>query len=121
MEGDPNTALKEPAGIAISKSLANKYFPGKSALGQTLILDNKYNGKITAVYEDIPSSSHFHFEILIAMVGDWPVAKEAQSPVYLSNNFQTYLLLKKGANAKELEKKLPGFLTKYVGPHSHRY
>ncbi|MDP4164780.1 MAG: ABC transporter permease, partial [Bacillota bacterium] len=116
LEGDPNTALKEPASIAISKSIANKYFPGKSALGQSLILDNKYNGKVTAIYEDIPSSSHFHFEILIAMVGDWPVAKEAQSTAYLSNNFQTYLLLKEGADAKALEKKLPGFLEKYVGP-----
>lgn len=116
LEGNPTTALKEPASIAISKSIAEKYFPGKSALGQSLILDNKYNGKVTAVFEDLPSASHFHFQILIAMVGDWPVAKEAQSTMYLSNNFQTYLLLKKGADAKALEKKLPQFLAKYVGP-----
>jgi putative ABC transport system permease protein len=108
--------LKEPASIAISKSIAEKYFPGNSALGKALILDNKYNGKVTAVFEDLPSSSHFHFQILVAMVGDWPVAKEAQSTVYLSNNFQTYLLLKEGADAKALEKKFPQFLEKYVGP-----
>jgi putative ABC transport system permease protein len=116
LEGNPKTALKEPASIAISKSIADKYFPGKSAMGQSLILDNKYNAKVTAVFEDIPAASHFHFEILIAMVGDWPVAREAQSTVYLSNNFQTYLLLKEGADAKALERKLPGFLEKYVGP-----
>lgn len=116
LEGEANTALKEPASLAISKSIAEKYFHGKSALGQSLILDNKYNGKVTAVYEDIPPSSHFHFEIIIAMVGDWPVAKEAQSTAYLSNNFQTYLLLKEGTDAKALEKKFPGFLAKYVGP-----
>ncbi len=116
LEGNPNTALKAPASIAISKSMAEKYFPAKSALGETLILDNKYNGKVTAVFEDIPATSHFHFDILIAMVGDWPVAKEAQSTVYLSNNFQTYLLLKEGVDPKGLEAKLPGFLKKYVGP-----
>lgn len=116
LEGNPITALKEPASIAISKRMAQKYFPGKSALGESLILDNKYNAKITAVYEDIPRASHFHFDILIAQVGDWPAAKEAQSQTFLSENFNTYLLLKEGANARALEKKFPGFLKKYFGP-----
>jgi putative ABC transport system permease protein len=116
LEGNGSTALKEPAGIAISKRTADKYFPNGNALGQSLILDNKYSAKITAVYADIPEASHFHFDILISMVGDWPVAKEAQSTVYLSNNFPTYLLLKEGVDANAFEKKLPGFLSKYIGP-----
>ncbi|MEO7987950.1 MAG: ABC transporter permease [Chryseolinea sp.] len=116
LEGDGKTALKEPASIAISKKTATKYFPNGSALGQSMILDNKYNAKVTAVFEDIPSASHFHFDILIAMVGDWPAAVEAQSPVFLSNNFPTYLLFKEGTDAKAFEAKLPGFLAKYVGP-----
>ncbi len=116
LEGNPDNALKEPASIAISKRIARKYFPTESALGKSLILDNKYNGKVTAVFEDIPLASHFHFDILIAMVGDWPVAKEAQSMAFLSNNFNTYLLLKEGADAKALQAKIPGFLEKYVGP-----
>ncbi|MEQ8362123.1 MAG: ABC transporter permease [Cyclobacteriaceae bacterium] len=116
LEGNPTTALKEPASIAISKRTAEKHFPNESALGKTMILDNKYNAKVTAVYENIPSTSHFHFDILIAMVGDWPVAREAQSTAYLSNNFNTYLLLKEGADAKAFENKLPEFLIKYIGP-----
>ena len=116
LEGNPKTALKDPASIAISKSTAQKYFPGKSALGETLILDNKYNAKVTAVYEDIPTASHFHFDLMVAQVGDWPVAKEAQSNAFLNENFNTYLLLKQGADAKVLEKMLPVFLKKYIGP-----
>jgi putative ABC transport system permease protein len=116
LEGDPVTALKEPASIAISKKMADKYFPGISALGQSMILDNKYNAKVTAVYEDIPAASHFHFDILIAMVGNWPIAREAQSTSYMSEHFNTYLLLKEGADAKALESKLPGFIEKYMGP-----
>ncbi len=116
LEGDAKTALTEPASIAISKKTASKYFPNGNALGQSMILDNKYNAKVTAVFEDIPSASHFHFDILIAMVGDWPAAVEAHSPVFLSNNFPTYLLFKEGTDAKAFEAKLPGFLAKYVGP-----
>ncbi len=116
LAGNPVTALKEPGSIAISKSMEQKYFPGKSALGESMILDNVRHAKVTAVYEDIPAASHFHFDILIAMVGDWPTAKEAQSVSFLSENFNTYLLLKPGADAKALEKKFPGFLAKYFGP-----
>ena len=116
LEGDPNTALKHPASVAISKRTAEKYFPNESALGKSLILDNKYNAKVTAVYENIPAASHFHFDILISMLGDWPVAKEARSPMFLSNNFQTYLLLREGTDPKALEAKLPDFLKKYMGP-----
>lgn len=116
LEGNPNTALREPASMAISKSMAQKYFPGKSALGESMVLDNKYHAKVTAVYEDIPAASHFHFDFLIALVGDWPAAKEAQSVSFLSENFNTYILLKEQANAKALEQKFPGFIQKYFGP-----
>ncbi|MGC4021979.1 MAG: ABC transporter permease [Cyclobacteriaceae bacterium] len=116
LEGDANTALSQSASVAISKKTADKYFPNKSALGQLLVLDNKYTAKITAVYEDMPEASHFHFDILIAMVGDWPVAKEAQSTNFLSNNFNTYFLFKPGTDAKAFEKKLPGFIKKFIAP-----
>src|SRR5258707_10578388 len=116
LEGNPHTALKEPNSIAISKHIASKYFPGKSALGESMIFDNKYNVKVTAVYDDIPAASHFHFDVLIGMVGEGRMAKEAQSVTFLSENFNTYLLLKEGADAKALEKKFPGFLKKYFGP-----
>ena len=116
LEGNPNTALKEPASMAISRSMALKYFPGKSALGESMVLDNKYHARVTAVYEDIPPASHFHFDFLVALVGDWPAAKEAQSVSFLSENFNTYLLLKQGANARALEQKFPGFIKKYFAP-----
>ncbi len=117
LEGDPRTALRDPASIAISKRTAEKYFPQRSALGQYLILDNNYHAKVTAVFENMPAASHFHFDILISVVGNWaPVAKEANSTVFFSNNFTTYVLLREGADPKAFEAKLPGFLKKYVGP-----
>jgi putative ABC transport system permease protein len=116
IEGDPRTALNQPASIAISKRIAEKYFPGKSALGQSLILDNNYNAKITAVYENIPAASHFHFDIIFSMLGSWPIAKEASSTSYMSENFNTYILLRKGADPKALVQKFAAYLDKYMGP-----
>ncbi len=116
LEGNAALALKDPGCIAISRRTADKYFPNTSAIGKTLILDNKYSAKVTIVYEDIPEASHFHFDILIPMVGDWPVAKEAQSTAYMSNNFQTYILVKENTDGKGLEAKLAGFIETHVGP-----
>lgn len=111
ISGDASTALTEPNAIAISKKMADKYFPDGNVLGQSMILDNRLNVKVTAVFEDMPIASHFHFDILIAMAG----LNEAQQPNFLSNNFNTYLLLKPGTNAKGLEEKFPGFIQKHMG------
>lgn len=116
LEGNAKTALTEAGGIAISQRIAEKYFNGKSAIGQSLILDNKYYTKVNAVYENIPSASHFHFDIIVAMVGEWPIAREAKSTSFMQENFLEYVLLKQGANPKDLEKKFPGFIEKNMGP-----
>ncbi|MDH4089363.1 MAG: ABC transporter permease [Cyclobacteriaceae bacterium] len=114
LEGNPNTALKEPNSIAISQNIASKFFPEKSALGQTLIMDNDTPMKVTAVYADMPQTGHFVFDILISLSG----LDEAKSSNFLSNNFQTYVLLKEGTDAKAFESKLPGLVLKYIGPQA---
>jgi putative ABC transport system permease protein len=119
IEGDAESALVQPASIAISKRTAKKYFPFTSALGKSLILDNKYHFTVTAVYEDIRKASHFHFDLLMSLVGDFPPARLAQrTALFDGYNFRTYLLLKPGADAKALESKLPGFIEKYRGKQS---
>lgn len=110
--GDAEKALAEPNSIAISQRIAEKYFPNENALGQTLILDNRINAKITAIYQNFPANTHFHFDILIAMEG----LEEAKSPVWVSNNFQTYVLLKNGTNVHDLNAKMPALVNKNMVP-----
>lgn len=114
LHGNPATALKDPDAIAISRKIADKYFPGENALDKTLIINNNEPRKVTAVFEDMPSNSHFIFDILVPMSD----LEEAQSNNFLSNNFQTYLLLKEGTDPATLENKFPYFITKYVGPQA---
>lgn len=115
IEGNPDKALTEAKSVAISRRVAEKHFPNGGALGQTIVLDNVKVGKITAVFENIPSTSHFHFDILIGLVGDWPLAKAALSQDFLTGDFNTYLLLKEGTKSSDLQAKLPGFVEKYMG------
>lgn len=114
LKGNPANALADPNSVCISQKIANKFFPGEDALGQTLIMDNTYSVKVTGVFADMPESGHFKFDILISMSG----LEEAKSSTYLSNNFNTYVLLREGADVHDLEKKFPAFLEKYIGPQA---
>jgi putative ABC transport system permease protein len=110
--GNPATALAEPNAIAISKTLADKLFPGENAIGQTLILDNEITAKVNAIYQDFPAQTHFHFNLLISLEGD----KESSDNRWYSNNFQTYFLLREDADPRQLESKLPQLIAERAMP-----
>ncbi len=113
LQGDSRSALREPNSVAISKKMADKYFPNGNALGQTLILDRDWAHKVTAVYTDIPDASHFHFDLMVAMTG----LEESKSVTLVSGgDFNIYILMRPGSDAKALEAKFPAFVEKHVGP-----
>ena len=114
LAGDPKTCLSEPNTVAISKTKAEKYFGTvQMAVGEILIFDNRDNFRITAVYEDIPKSSHFLADFLIAMNGNREVA---QSPPFWAsnNNFHTYLLLRKDTDYSAFREKFLALSKKKV-------
>lgn len=113
LEGDPRTALTEPNSIAISRTMAEKYFPEGNAVGQMLILDDNTNHRVTAVFENLPTNSHFHFDIFRSMV-ELPEAKNISLIGGGWMNF--YILLREGADPTQLENKFPEFIERHVGP-----
>lgn len=117
LHGNPAKALTEPNTIVVSRRIADKYFPNENPIGQTLTFFNNWNNKIVGVMENFPDNSQFHFDILVSMLN----LDESKNTVWLSNNFHTYVLLKKGTDAKGLEKKFFGMQEKYVGPQIREF
>lgn len=113
IQGDSKTALLEPFTMGISRSKALKYFGREDVVGETLLLDDNHSYEITAVYEDMPSTSHFNFEFLLSMQ---TIADEANNGVWLSNNFRTYLLLKEGTDLKAFESNFDTIKSTYIEP-----
>jgi putative ABC transport system permease protein len=111
VEGNAN-ALNQPNSIVISRSLAEKYF-GKnvSAVGKTLrTVYDLY--KVTGVFEDIPRNSHLRYDMLISMSS----LKNNGGESWGNFNYFTYVLLKPGARAQNLNKKLEQIYHKNVEP-----
>jgi putative ABC transport system permease protein len=112
-EGDPQAALTQPRSIVLTRAQAIKYFGTEDVIGRSLTVDwdeKMTDFQVTGILEAVPQSSHVHFDML-GSISTYP--DENLTP-WFNNFIHTYVLLKEGASAVELEKKLPEFLTKYM-------
>lgn len=114
--GDPKTALTEPYTAVITESTAKRYFNTTDALGKTLSLSSNINYKITGVMRDIPSKSHFKFDFFLSLAA----RADAKSNEWSNFSYTTYILFKRGANPKQLERKLSGMLKNNMGSNYNR-
>lgn len=116
--GDTKTALREPNTVVITASAAKKYFGTTSAVGKSIETDDKGHTvyKVTAVIEDVPRNSHFNFDFFFSMKN-----VEYGWGRFLSNNFQTYIVLKPGTDYKNFEKNFAQVTNKYVLPQAKQF
>jgi putative ABC transport system permease protein len=107
--GDPNTCLTQPSHMAISRKIAEKYFgQPQLAVGQEMMMDNEEVWTVSAVFEEIPSTTHFKADFLRSMVGNQEVANDP--PLWaMSNNFHTYLLLQPGVTFEAFQERFRSF------------
>jgi len=111
--GDEKTALTEPNTVVITEDMAKKYFGRLNVVGESLIIDGNLQKpiKVTAVIKNIPEQSHFHADFLVSMASN----PEGHSTEWLRSDYNTYVLMRKGADYKKLEAQFPQFLRKYSG------
>ena len=119
--GDRARALSEPNTMVISKSKADKYFPGQNPVGRTMILNNDAGTpyKIGGVMKDFPTTSHIHYDFLLTMTGHqlW----DNEQTTWMASNYPTYVLLKPGTNPAHFQEKLKLILSKYMLPALKEY
>ncbi len=102
IHGDSD-ALSDPSGFAISETAAIKYFGTTDAIDKTITLDNEFDFRVVAVFEDVPRNSHFNslpimevsFDMLAPMaafvrIEDWDLAGGYNN---LSLGNMTYVML----------------------------
>ncbi|AEI49478.1 ABC transporter permease [Runella slithyformis] len=65
LEGNPDTALKDPYSIVLTEAAAKKLFGNEPALGKAIQFDS-LNYRVTGIMKDIPFFSHIHFEALVS-------------------------------------------------------
>lgn len=115
IEGNAATALKEPNTIVLTESMARKYFDKHSVVGETLVLNDSLNFKVTGVIKDMPGQSHFNYHLFLSM----ETLPNSRQPNWGGGGYNTYLLLKPGANTKKITEKLSSvamqFMARWLG------
>jgi len=106
VNGIPEKVLDEPGSIAISKSKAERYFPGENPVGKTIVLNNdqKQIYTIKGVFEDFPKSSFFQYDFLLTLAGTeyWT----GDNITWNKNIHQTFIKVLPGTNTPLLASKI---------------
>lgn len=111
LKGDPATALHEPNSIVLSRSEAEKLFGEDDPMDKLLRTNREQPYKVTGVYEDMPSNSHFIAKALVSL-NSFPGNTGPGS--WGGFGIYTYVLLNEPESARPLEQKLQEIIDKHV-------
>jgi putative ABC transport system permease protein len=109
VEGNPKTALTQPNSIVLTRTFSERYFGNESPIGKVLQREDNNSYTVTGLIEDVPKNSNYRFSALISKnslpddFGSWGAF-----------HIYTYILLKKSADYKALEAKLPEMYKNYM-------
>ncbi|MGF1587481.1 MAG: FtsX-like permease family protein [Bacteroidales bacterium] len=124
ISGNPENCLRDSYTIALSRTLATKYFGNDPRPGG--VLNVNANGSVrpytvTAIYEDFPHNSH----IQSGMIGSFPTLEASRPRMmmtgWLSSFLHTYILLSEDADHISLEYQMQEMVDKYFGPDLRNY
>lgn len=115
--GDPETALMEPKSLVMSQTAARKYFGDENPVGKIVEYGSAKDYQVTGVYEDIPNNTHFDLDVMCSMI----TREESKQAIWMSMNFQTYVVLSEGADVGEMAKRFPEMLKTYIGPELKQF
>lgn len=126
IKGDPKTALTAPYSIVLTETTAKKYFGNEDPIGKSLkggesagrSLEGDYT--VTGIMKDVPSNSHFRFNVLISM----STFKKSRPEVFDEwgyVDFYTYFLVNEKFDQAAFEKKIPDFIARHLRQPDSKY
>jgi len=120
VEGDASTAVSGPYSIVLSKDIADKIFRGQPALNKVIHVSSRFNGDhdytVTGVFKPVNMPSHIDARFFVSMYGG-NIGDLIRTFRNMASNyfFVTYIRLKPGTGASQIEKQLPAFVDTYEG------
>lgn len=113
IRGNAETVLAEPYYVVLSESTAKKIFGEEDPINQMLQVGNdETQYKVTGIYRDVPENTHFRARVIASFMTN-PRATENE---WLSNSFETYVMLKPNMLPENVNERFAPMIEKYVGP-----
>ncbi|MBX7127469.1 MAG: ABC transporter permease [Cyclobacteriaceae bacterium] len=106
--GDIHKALQRSNAVALSRRTAIKYFGEINPVDQLLTIDDSTTLVVSAVFEDLPHTTHLEFDLVLSSVGR---EREWDEPVIFFT--QCYVKLNREDGFQELTSRINGNTAKY--------
>lgn len=113
VSGDLSDFLNGPNTLAISESVALKYFNRTDVLDEMVVFADQLPMRITGVFKDQPDNAHFDMDVLVEFESV-NLAFNQNLSNWNNNPYVTYLLTEKGTDAAALQAKLPALREKFA-------
>jgi putative ABC transport system permease protein len=102
IRGDAKTALSDINSLVLTESAAKKFFGNEDPIGKILKMNRADDVTVTAVIDDVPAQSHFHYDYLMS----YRRLPNAANTNWNNYNYYTYVKVKPGTNIAAFEKKI---------------
>jgi len=112
IKGNAATALAKPYNITLNEEIAQKVFGDADPIGEVVEFDDGVKYEVTGVFEKIPDNTHFQFDVILSLES----LEESRLPIWVNQNFQTYIRVSPGTDIENFERKIQGMVEKYMGP-----
>ena len=107
LKGFGKEALAEPNSILLTESLAAKIFGSQNVVGKNLIYNSEKTVTVKGIVADPPKNQHFGYSYISNI--NFEGSYKTDLTKWNSNNYYTYLVLAKGHDFRELEKKMVAY------------
>jgi len=112
IKGDPKTALDDRYSIVLTEDLAQKIFGDEDGFGKIIQLNNT-DMTVTGIIKNLPRNSHLHFTFAFPAINmtRW---RESKLDEWTYTQFATYVVLRKGADTAEVNRKMMGIVKQHL-------
>lgn len=118
LKGDPETALKEPYSVVLTRSSALALFGEEYPMDKTLEVswdDERKKFRVTGIMDDVPGQSHFKFNVVASFETLEEIMPE-RFDSWVNNYLYTYIMLYPGTDPEEIDYKLRAMVEEYIAP-----
>ena len=112
LAGDRKNLLPDNNSVAISKRTARKYFGDEDAIGKMFRINDEFDSKVTAVFDDIPENSSIKFDFVIPFDRVFRAKGNGWMGNWGSNGVQTFVKLHRTDAAEVVNGKIKEFVKK---------
>jgi len=105
-EGNAASALDAPNKIAISKTIAKKYFNNESPLNKTITCGGK-DYTVSAVFDDVPQNSQLKFDFVTQFLN---LSDNVKEETWWTANWVTYFLMHDKSSIAQFQQQVDSYM-----------